>query len=221
MNQALVQLQTRLGGSIHRPNEAAWDRYGSVASYYRDKFAASEWLETTVRGRQALVLVDLRRRVGPFGVDVADDEAAEWRTQQAVALVLPGVSLTSPLAPVDDPRGSYPHLFLVDHPAPRHAWSLASGAAPGLDAGPFRLVGCLQGVLYAVQDGPTLAVDAAARALDELARLAALPWRPPSPEALAAAEARALHDRRVGVRVLVAVSLLVIAALVALNLAMS
>lgn len=201
---ALVHLQARLGGALHRAAPETWAPYGSVAPYYRDKFEATEWLETAVRGRRALVLVDLRRRVGHLGVDVADDESAEPHVQQAVAVVLPEATLASPLSPVMCGRGTAPHLWLLDHPLAAFTWTLAGGETPVLSAGPFRFSGCFQGVLYAVQDGPTLDVDAAMRALEQLAQLAALPWRAPSPEAVAAWEAQQRRGARVFQYVLVA-----------------
>ncbi|AUX21290.1 uncharacterized protein SOCEGT47_017710 [Sorangium cellulosum] len=217
MNPALVSLQARLGGALHRPTPETLALYGTTALFYRYKLEATQWLETGVKGRRAFVLVDLRRRVGPFGVDVADDEPAELRVRQAVAVVLPGVALASPLAPVDWPpapivprRGLFsrrtmtPHLFLLDHPMPPYTWTLAGGEAPVLAAGSFRFAGCFHGVLYAVQEGPTLDVDAAARALDELADLAALPWRAPSPEAIAVWHAGVLRDQRRAMWVVVA-----------------
>ncbi|MGK4006454.1 hypothetical protein WMF31_27795 [Sorangium sp. So ce1036] len=210
MNPALVYLQARLGGALHRPTPETLALYGTTAVFsYRYKFEATQWLETGVKGRRAFVLIDLRRRVGRFGVDVADDESAELRVRQAVAVVLPGVALASPLAPVDWPpapiaprrgtfsmRGATPHLFLLDHPMPPYTWTLAGGEAPLLAAGSFHFAGCFHGVLYAVQEGPTLDVDAAVRALDELADLAALPWRAPSLEAITVWHAGVLRDQR-------------------------
>lgn len=209
---ALVALQARLGGALQRPGPDAWHSYGSNAIYYQDKYGAMQWLDTRVQGLRAVVLGALRRRVGPFGVDDPSDESSELRVQQAVALVLPGAAVDSLLAPVSSPRGTFPHLFLLDHPLPPFTWTPA-GREPGpISAGPFRLAGCFQGVLYAVQDGPELDPAAAEAALHELARLAALPWRAPSADAVAAFQAREVQQQKAGVRVLV-VSLAVLAAL--------
>ncbi len=179
---------------------AALDGFGACSPSYLERFGSMRWLETRVGPYRAAILADLQRRVS--------DSDDQLHPQQVVALFLPGAQVTSFLQPVVTESGAFPHLALLHRPLEQHAWTVDDVTPPALSVGGFRLVGCLQGVLYAARDGAKVDLAAAKAALAELSRLAALPWRPPTTAELVALD-RGRRRRRRHLRLAIAAITLV------------